>query len=61
MGHEMKQTHGRFSMNSTTVTRNNTYQTKIGKIKIKKINPTYKWMWKATNKAVESEMKHFEH
>jgi hypothetical protein len=48
-------------MNSTTVTRNNTYQTKIGKIKIKKINPTYKWMWKATNKAVESEMKHFEH
>jgi hypothetical protein len=44
MGHEMKQTHGRFSMNSTTVTRNNTYQTKNGKIiiKVKKINPTYK-------------------
>lgn len=62
MGHELKQTHGGFSMNSTTITRNNNYQTKNGKIEIKveKINPTYKWKWKAKTKDVESEMKHFE-
>jgi hypothetical protein len=44
MGHELKQTHGGFSMNSTTVTKNYSYQIKNGKIKIKveKINPTYK-------------------
>jgi hypothetical protein len=35
MGHELKQTHGGFSMNSTIIIRNNIYQTKNGKIEIK--------------------------